>query len=78
MNTLSDYDAALSNIDESITAHREQIEKLYDLRRLILAKMQEVDMDAVLQCIVEKGLTSREVLHMINDAGPSHELRKLN
>ena len=78
MNTLSDYDAALTNIDESISAHREQIDKLYDLRRMILAKMRDVDMDAVLQCIVEKGLTSREVLNMINNVGSNQEWRRIN
>jgi len=65
MNSFA-YEIELSNIEEKIKAHRIQIEKLTGEKYQLLTKIQALDMDVVLQCIVEKGLTSHEVMDLIN------------
>ena len=67
MSTLA-YEGQLAYIDEMISVHRSQIESLTWERYKLLSKIRNVDMDAVLQCIAEKGLTSGEVLNLINSA----------
>ena len=69
MKTLvNDYDAELAAIDDTIVAYKEQISRLNDERLKLLRKMKNADMDIVLQCIEEKGLSSKEVLELINSA----------
>ena len=71
MNSFA-YEIELSNIEEKIRAHRMQIEKLTGEKYKLLTKIQALDMDVVLQCIVEKGLTSNEVMEMINSSRLCH------
>ena len=71
MNSFA-YEIELSNIEEKIREHRIQIEKLTGEKYKLLTKIQALDMDVVLQCIVEKGLTSHEVMEMINSSRLCH------
>jgi len=71
MNSFA-YEIELSNIEEKIRVHRIQIEKLTGEKYKLLTKIQALDMDVVLQCIVEKGLTSYEVMEMINSSNLCH------
>ena len=64
----SDYDVELKRLDEKIKELRKQINCLIKQQHKLLAKMQHVDMDIVLQCIIEKGLSSSEVLTLLNNA----------
>ena len=68
MKTMEHYDAELKSIDNKIKAHKAQIDALNAQRRKILVKVKDLDMDVVLECIVEKGLSSNEVLQLINSA----------
>jgi len=64
---LAEYDADLTEIDEKIKGYKSQIALLTEERHRILAKIKDLDMDIVLQCIADKGLSSQEVLALIND-----------
>jgi len=55
----------LLHIDEKISEYRAQIERLTVERCKILAKYQALDMDMVMSFIIEKGLSSSEVLSRI-------------
>ena len=55
----------LLHIDEQISVHRSHIERLTGERYKVLAKHQALDMDLVLQFIVDKGLSSGEVMERI-------------
>ena len=61
-----DYDMELRRLDEKIKELRKQINCLINQQHKLLAKIQHVDMDLVLQCIIEKGLSSSEVLTLLN------------
>ena len=65
---LEHYSDELTDIDCKLREHKRQIALLTSQRHKILAKIQDVDMDIVLQCITEKGLSSNEVLEIINQA----------
>jgi len=65
---LEQYSDELTDIDGKIKECKKQIMQLSAERHRILAKIQDIDMDIVLQCISEKGLTSNEVLEIINNA----------
>ena len=65
---LAEFDAELAEIEEKIRGYKWQIALLTEERHRLLAKRQDVDMDIVLKCIVEKGLSSNEVLNIINEA----------
>ena len=56
-----------TDIERNIWAINALIEGLVAQRHRMYAKLHDLDMDIVLQCIEEKGLTSREVLALIND-----------
>ena len=62
-----DYDTELKRLDEKIKELRKQINSLIGQQHKLLAKIQHVDMDIVLQCIIEKGLSSSEVLALLNN-----------
>ena len=64
----NNFNEEIQSIDEKISAHKEQINMLGVQRRKLLEKLQHVDMDIVLQCIEEKGLSSNRVLELINNA----------
>ena len=69
---VNDCDAELENIDIRIMAHKEQIRKLKTKKIRLLEKRKNVDMDVVLQCIEDKGLTANDVLKLISNAEGSH------
>ena len=62
-----DYDMELKRLDEKIKELRKQISCLIKQQHSLLAKIQHVDMDLVLQCIIEKGLSSSDVLTLLNN-----------
>jgi hypothetical protein len=64
---MSEYNENLAKIDERIKEYKWQIALLGEERRKTLEKMHNIDMDIVLQCITDKGLSSKEVLTLIND-----------
>ena len=64
----NNIDAELKIIDDRISAHRDLIRNLGAERRRLLEKKKDLDMDVVLQCIEEKGLSSNEVLILLNNA----------
>ena len=64
----NNFEAELKTIEDKISVHREQLNNLGAQRRRLLEKMHDVDMDLVLQCIEEKGLSSKKVLELINSA----------
>ena len=66
---LADIDVELSYIENKIKALKAQIDDLNGKKLMLLSKMRNVDMDVVLGCIVEKGLTANDVLNLINNAG---------
>ena len=61
------YEEQLRSIDNKIAEHKEEIEKLSSERHKVLEKIKDLDMDIVLQCIVEKGLTSTDIMELINN-----------
>ena len=72
METLeNDYDAELAILDEKIRIQTLKMIGLKEQRHKLLTKIRDVDMDLVLQCIEEKGLSSNEVLEIINSAAGS-------
>ena len=64
-----DYNEELTIIDEKIRRMTLQLVSLKEERHRLLAKIKDVDMDIVLQCIAEKGLSPNEVLGLLNGAG---------
>jgi len=64
---LAENDAELAEIDEKIKGYKNQIALLTEERHKALAKIHDIDMDIVLQCITDKGLSSQQVLTLIND-----------
>ena len=62
------YGAELDELDSKIQALRIEIDNLMAQRHRLLGKIRDIDMDLVLQIIVEKGLSSNEVLEIINNA----------
>ena len=64
---LAEYDADLAEVNEKIKGYKNQIATLTEERHRILARIQDVDMDIVLQCITDRGLSSQEVLTLINN-----------
>ena len=65
---MEQYSDELTDIDDKIKECKKQMMQLSVERHRVLAKIQDIDMDIVLQCITEKGLTSNEVLEIINNA----------
>jgi len=64
----SDLDMELAMIEQDIRMLQVRIKILKKRKRKLLVKVRDLDMDIVLQCIVEKGLTSSEVLRLIDNA----------
>ena len=60
-----DYDLEIEQIDAIICSYKEELRQLNDQRQRLLAKKKHVDMDAVLEYIVEKGLTAKDVIELI-------------
>jgi len=65
---VNDYNEELAVIDEKIKTYKMKLLGLKEERHKLLAKIRDVDMDLVLQCIEETGLSSNEVLEIINNA----------
>ena len=68
-----DYDTKLDLVNAKIKALQDQIDGLKRQKRVLLTKIQEVDMDLVLQYIIERGLTSTEIMEMIDNAESASE-----
>ena len=64
---LAEYDADLAEVNEKIKGYKNQIATLTEERHRILARIKDIDMDIVLQCIIDRGLSSQEVLTLINN-----------
>ena len=64
---LAEYDADLAEVNERIRGYKNQIAQLTEEKHRILAKIRDLDMDIVLQCIIDRGLSSQEVLTLINN-----------
>ena len=64
---LAEHNANLAEIDEKIKGYKNQITLLTEERHKTLAKINAIDMDIVLQCITDRGLSSQEVLTLINN-----------
>ena len=62
---LVDCDPVIMSIDEEIGFHRREIEALKIQRYDRMAEMQNDDMDVVMECIIENGLSSEEMMHII-------------
>ena len=63
----NDYDAELAMLNDEIRRHQVQIDMLKARRHKVYEKIDAVDMDIALQCIVENGLTSNDVIRLINN-----------
>ena len=63
---LGDLDNKIEEIDKAIVTYNEIIEGLKWQRYELLSKKHDLDMNDVLECIIEKGLSANEVLKMIN------------
>ena len=75
MEKLNDeYNAKLSLVNAKIRTLQDQIDGLKRQKRILLTKIKDVDMDLVLQYIVERGLTSTEVMEMIDSAEAAGEV----
>ena len=70
---VTDCDEELTVIDEKIRRTMLQLLGLKEQRNKLLAKKKDVDMDIVLQCIAEKGLSPNEVLDLINNVAQPTE-----
>ena len=64
---IKSINAELIEINRAITAHKYQIENLKAQRHKLYEKLQDLDMDIVLQIITEKGLSSNDILKLINN-----------
>ena len=64
---LAEFDTHLAELDEKIRGYKTQIALLTEERRKTLAKIKDIDMDIVLQCIADSGLSSQDVLTLINN-----------
>jgi hypothetical protein len=62
-------DPLIAGIDEKIHTHELSIAHLRIQRCERIAKMQDIDMDVVLQAIVKSNLHPKEVLDLIVEAG---------
>ena len=64
--SLNSYCKEIDGIEAQITAHKEQIELLQKRRWELAEKIQAIDMDILLECIVDKGISSTEMISLIN------------
>ena len=62
---LVDCDPEIMRIDEEIGFHRREIETLKIQRYERMSKVQNDDMDVVIECIIENGLSSEEMMQLI-------------
>ena len=63
-----DLDKKIEEIEKAIVTYNEIIEGLKWQRYELLSNKHDLDMNDVLECIIEKGLSANEVLKMINGA----------
>ena len=73
-DVIVDLDKKIVEIDKAIVTYNEIIEGLKWQRYELLSKKHDLDMNEVLECIVEKGLSANEVLKLINGV-QSHEYK---
>ena len=66
VDTNINLDKKLDELESEIGSHNRIIEDLIWQRSELLAQKQDLDMYALIDCINEKGLTTREALEMIN------------
>ena len=62
----NDLDKKIEEIEKTIITYNEIIEGLKWQRYELLSSKHDLDMNDVLECIIEKGLSANEVLKMIN------------
>ena len=63
-----DYCDEISQLNGIINSYKTELAQLEEHRRDLLRKKQYADMDAVLEQIIELGLTANEVMEIISDA----------
>lgn len=68
INIITDLDKEIEEIDKAIITYNEIIEGLKWQRYELLSNKHDLDMNDVLECIIEKGLSANEVLKLINGA----------
>ena len=64
--TKKDCEVTIGQIDATIEFHEKEIKKLTAQRNKLLEKIKYLDIDLVLEYIVSMGLSSNEVLEIIN------------
>jgi len=64
--TKKDCEVKIGQIDATIAFHEKEIKKLTAQRNKLLEKIQYLDIDLVLEYIVSMGLSSNDVLGIIN------------
>lgn len=66
MNVEADLEKELEKIEEEIDTHNRIVENLVWRRSELLTQKQDLEICELIDCIIEKGLTTNEVLLIVN------------
>jgi hypothetical protein len=66
IETLNDINEEIEEIDRAIIRHSRIVENLKWRRYELLIREQDLEMSELIECIIEKGLTARDALRIIN------------
>jgi len=76
--TKKDCELKMEEIATTIAFHEREIKKLTAQRNMLMEKLKYLDIDLVLEYIVSIGLTSNEVLEIINKELEARRLESMD
>jgi len=63
---MSNYDSEMQRIENAIVGYNLEVESLVRERYELIANKEELEMQEVFDCAIERGITPKEMMELVN------------